>query len=118
MTALHEAEGRGPRKGRASANLLEGGTTPSVGQLICCRRHCALPVHVMLRPRGGDFLYNAAELEVIEADLRALRMIRGRFDQSEHHDHQVATIKDYTRGLSRGSLRVSAMKGSLRCSRR
>ena len=46
------------------------------------------------------------------ADLRALRMIRGRFDQSEHHDHQVATIKDYTRGLSRGSLRVSAMKRS------
>ena len=73
VAAAVAAEAGGAHRVELCDNLLEGGTTPSVGQLICCRRHCALPVHVMLRPRGGDFLYNASELEVIEADLRALR---------------------------------------------
>ena len=46
------------------------------------------------------------------ADLRALKMILSRFDASEKHDDHVSTIKDYTRGLSRGDLKVSAMKRS------
>ena len=46
------------------------------------------------------------------ADLRALDMILTRFNRSEQHEERVSTIKDYTRGLSRGSLRVSAMKRS------
>ena len=44
------------------------------------------------------------------ADLRALKMILRRFDSSEKHDDHIATVKDYTRSLSRGNLRVSAMK--------
>ena len=47
-----------------------------------------------------------------KADLRALQMILHRFDRSEKHEDHVATVKDYTRSMSRGSLRVAAMKRS------
>ena len=53
--------------------LVEGGLTPSVGKLRVCIRRVALPVHVMLRPRSGDFLYTEVEVEVILADLAALK---------------------------------------------
>ena len=67
VAAAVAAEEGGAARIELCDSLLEGGTTPSVGKLICCRRAVALPVHVMLRPRGGDFLYSAAELDVIEA---------------------------------------------------
>ena len=39
-------------------------------------------------------------------------MILGRFDRSEQHDSNVAAIKNYTREMSRGNLKVAAMKRS------
>ena len=73
VAAAVAAEEGGAARIELCDSLLEGGTTPSVGKLICCRRAVALPVHVMLRPRGGDFLYSPAEMDVIEADLHALK---------------------------------------------
>jgi len=50
-------------------NLHEGGTTPSYGQIKATLKHLTIPVHVLLRPRTGDFLYTDHEFEVIKADL-------------------------------------------------
>lgn len=50
------------------AGMLEGGLTPSVG-LIREAKRCGLPVFVMIRPRGGDFLYDAEEYAVMQADV-------------------------------------------------
>ena len=44
------------------AALDVGGTTPPPELLASCIEHVDVPVHVMIRPRGGDFLYDAAEL--------------------------------------------------------
>jgi len=38
-------------------NLMEGGTTPSVGAIKMARRLLNIKLHIIIRPRGGDFLY-------------------------------------------------------------
>ncbi|GGJ32674.1 copper homeostasis protein CutC [Deinococcus roseus] len=51
------------------SSLIEGGLTPSAGLIREVKRHCGLPVHVMVRPRSGDFLYTGPELEVMLSDI-------------------------------------------------
>lgn len=50
-------------------NLLEGGTTPSAGLIALCCARLEIPVHVLIRPRGGDFVYSELELEVMRRDI-------------------------------------------------
>ena len=51
-------------------NLVDGGTTPSLGTLTVLRKRLSIPIHVLIRPRGGDFLYSADEFEVMCSDIR------------------------------------------------
>jgi copper homeostasis protein len=55
------------------ANLLEGGTTPSLGAIRLARAVPDLRLHVMIRPRGGDFLYSDDEVAEMEADIAAAK---------------------------------------------
>jgi copper homeostasis protein len=50
-------------------NLMEGGTTPSLGMIRAVRQRLHIPVNVIIRPRGGDFCYTDLEFEVICADI-------------------------------------------------
>src|SRR6266853_1595430 len=52
------------------ANLAEGGTTPSYGQLKKCREAFPVPVFPIIRPRGGDFLYTDEEFDIMLQDVR------------------------------------------------
>ncbi|MGN7918145.1 MULTISPECIES: copper homeostasis protein CutC [Lysobacter] len=52
-------------------NLGEGGTTPSYGTLAVARERLRIPLYVLIRPRGGDFLYDDSELAVMRADVEA-----------------------------------------------
>jgi copper homeostasis protein len=51
-------------------NLWEGGTTPSFGLLKVLRGLLKIPIFVLIRPRGGDFLYSDTEFEVMLEDIR------------------------------------------------
>lgn len=53
--------------------LGEGGLTPSPGLVAAVLAAVAVPVCVLVRPRAGDFLYDAAELDVMLRDIAALR---------------------------------------------
>jgi copper homeostasis protein len=55
--------------------LSEGGLTPSHGLIRAAIERSGLPVHVLLRPRGGDFLYTTEELQVMREDLKYARAL-------------------------------------------
>lgn len=56
------------------AGIPEGGTTPSYGEIKLARKLLTkTKLHVIIRPRGGDFLYTPLELERMEEDIRICR---------------------------------------------
>lgn len=50
------------------ANLAEGGTTPSYGQIKKCREAFTVELYPIIRTRGGDFLYTDEEFEIMLRD--------------------------------------------------
>jgi copper homeostasis protein len=50
-------------------NLPEGGTTPSYGTITLVRENLDMSLHVIIRPRGGDFLYSDAEFDIMRRDI-------------------------------------------------
>jgi copper homeostasis protein len=56
------------------AALVEGGVTPSHGT-IAAALEVGIPTMVIIRPRGGDFLYTVDEIQVMERDIRYCREV-------------------------------------------
>lgn len=50
-----------------------GGITPSVGLITEARHIEGIALNVLIRPRGGDFLYNESEVATMEQDIVAAR---------------------------------------------
>ena len=48
-----------------------GGTTPDPASIECCVAALAIPVFVMIRSRGGDFVYDAGEVGAMADAIRA-----------------------------------------------
>lgn len=57
------------------AGMPEGGTTPSYGEIAMVRELISSGMHVIIRPRGGDFLYSEEECEVMSRDIDMARRI-------------------------------------------
>jgi copper homeostasis protein len=72
FSALAAQQG-GADRVEVCANLVEGGTTPSIGLLRTLRKKLHIPMHAIIRPRGGDFLYSDVEFEVMREDVTALK---------------------------------------------
>ncbi len=56
-------------------NLFGGGTTPSAGTIKITREALTLGLHVIIRPRSGDFCYSETEFNVMVEDIRYCRKI-------------------------------------------
>ncbi len=69
---LAEAVAGGADRVELCAALALGGLTPSAG-LMAAAAGCGVPVLAMIRPRAGDFIFGAAEVAVMKADIRAVR---------------------------------------------
>ena len=63
------AEAGGADRIELCDNLVEGGTTPSAGMIEECIARLGIPVFVIIRPRGGDFLYTSSEITVMLRDI-------------------------------------------------
>ncbi len=52
------------------AGIPEGGTTPSYGMIKSARESISIGLNVIIRPRGGDFLYTEEELREMVYDIK------------------------------------------------
>ncbi|XP_057307575.1 copper homeostasis protein cutC homolog isoform X1 [Hydractinia symbiolongicarpus] len=67
------AENAGASRVELCSNLMEGGTTPSLGVFQIVKKKTSIPVFVMIRPRGGDFLYSDTEFEVMKTNVKIFK---------------------------------------------
>ena len=70
-----EAEKRGADRIELCDNLSQGGTTPSYGTIKVALSTLKIPVFPIIRPRGGDFYYTPAEIEVIKEDIKVCKSL-------------------------------------------
>ncbi|MGO4831717.1 copper homeostasis protein CutC, partial [Rhizobiaceae sp. 2RAB30] len=73
IDGLLAAQAAGADRVELCASLLEGGITPSFGTVKEALSLATIPFHVIVRPRGGDFLYSDGEYRSMLADVEALR---------------------------------------------
>lgn len=73
VESAQAAEKGGADRVEMCDNLGEGGTTPSAGCIKLARAWIGIGLQVIIRPRGGDFLYSDAEMKVMEEDIRVAK---------------------------------------------
>lgn len=67
--SAQRAEAAGATRVELCTALPQGGTTPSYGAIKQTRAAISIALHVLIRPRGGDFVYNHRELQEMKEDI-------------------------------------------------
>jgi len=67
------AERGGAHRIELCSDLPSGGITPSVGFMQTTRRQVHIPIHMLIRPRPGDFYYSDHEFQIMRNDILAAR---------------------------------------------
>jgi copper homeostasis protein len=72
-----EAEAGGAQRVELCAGIPEGGTTPSYGEIKTAQALTShIDINVIIRPRGGDFLYTPAEIDSMLQDIELCRRLK------------------------------------------
>ena len=64
------AQEGGANRVELCAGIPEGGTTPSYGMIRNARENISIALNVIIRPRGGDFLYSESEIREMIYDIK------------------------------------------------
>lgn len=75
------------------ADYAAGGITPALSSLQAVRRITAIPVNIMIRPRGGNFNYTSLEFEQMKREIFSFKSLASGFvfgilDGERHVDKQ------------------------------
>ncbi|MEZ9230397.1 copper homeostasis protein CutC [Vibrio amylolyticus] len=71
LESLHNAIEGGATRIELCSSLALGGLTPSFGMMKKAAQISSIPVYAMIRPRQGDFLYDADDIESMLIDIEA-----------------------------------------------
>jgi copper homeostasis protein len=100
IDSCHIAQSAGASRIELCDNAGDGGTTPSFGLIKEAKKLLHIPLYVMIRPRGGDFLYNTDEFEIMKTDIRLCKeygcdgVVFGLLDSSGNIDKRTAQLVD------------------------
>lgn len=85
----------------------EGGLTPSAGVLRKVKERVSIPVHPIIRPRGGDFCYTDAEFDTMLEDIAFVRelgypgLVIGMLDGEGHVDvSRMKRVMEQAKGMA------------------
>ncbi len=67
--SAYNAQQAGAHRIELCSELVVGGITPSYGLIEQVITSLSIPVFVLIRPRSGDFVYSAAEFDIIKKDI-------------------------------------------------
>ena len=100
LTSAHNAELGGADRVELCDNLGDAGTTPSHGALKLALEQLKVAVFPIIRPRGGGFVYDEADVAVMRADLVHARdlgapgaVIGAITADGDVHEEVVATLR-------------------------
>lgn len=71
-SAIH-ATNAGANRLELCGNLILGGTTPTLATFLQVKRECDVRIHVLIRPRFGDFCYSNYEMDIMKEEIRQFR---------------------------------------------
>jgi len=75
VEACVAAEAGGAHRIELCSALVVDGLTPSHGLVKLAHERCTLPIHVLVRPRAGDFVYSEAEFAAMKEDILHLKAL-------------------------------------------
>ena len=73
IAGVRAAKAAGADRVELCADLLEGGITPSRGMIRQARTIAGIGLNVMIRPRGGDFLFDDDEFATMRSDIETAK---------------------------------------------
>lgn len=97
IEAAIQAASSGVHRLELCSGFPEGGTTPGAGAAGYVKSQVNIPVFMMVRPRGGDFVYSEDEIRVMKEEIRVFRdlgadgLVFGALTPEVHVDKETCT---------------------------